>query len=1511
MDALPESFHPLIRSWFTETYGKPTAVQAQAWPLIEQGEHILALAPTGSGKTLAAFLPAISRFCLDSVHDAPLYSTDKLTVLYVSPLKALNEDIRRNLLEPLAAIRARFEQAGLSFPAIRVETRSGDTPQSQRRRFLAHPPSILVLTPESLAILLLSPRGRQALSTVKYLILDEIHAVLGNKRGAFLSCQIDRLSLLAGEFQRISLSATIRPPQAAAEFVGGLDQKGLSRSVRIVAPAAEKHIDLAIEYPDADNEIDRVERYGRHYSGLISYILNRISQHSTILVFTDSRRRAERLSYYINQEAALSEAANGPAAFAHHGSLSKELRHSVEQRLARGELPCVVATASLELGIDIGSVDEVILAGSPGVVSQALQRIGRSGHQVGKISRGRLFPFHGMDLLLATALKSAVDDRDIEEVHPIENPLDILAQIILALCVEKNRNIDELYTLLRGFYIFRNLNRESYIRTAQMLAGVSSSGASGKKERLREIKPRIWLDNVTGEMGALDGILLLLYASGGVIANRGLYSLRLANGTKIGELDEEFVWERRIRDRFYFGGRGWQITGIGTEAVEAAPLDNPAEFIPFWHSDTVFRSPKLTERVLAILDCYNAHNGGKPETALAAFLESQRMAQGDVPLPGSAGIAVEIIDSPENQGDFFQAVIHSFRGGAVNYPLSLALAQELEETLELRIESFSNDDAILVLIPRQGLKTEELIRRAFMSLNRTDNAGSSRGLSRGERLFRNRLEISGVFGANFREAAERSLLLSKAGFGKRTPLWVTRQRSKRLFDAVARENGFPVTAEAWRTCLNDMFDMEGFRDLLTAIDDGSVALSFFYRAVPSPFAQDMVRQETNSLMYEYDERKDMPGSAGGRTATLSDKVIEEALGDAALRPVLRGELVNSFTARLRREIPGWAPEDALSLCEWVKERIAIPLDEWEILCAALPEPLKQELFENSGGFTPYLSERLKIIKLNDMSVISIVHREWESTWKNEPLTLLGPWLRYEGPVSLPRIAEVFGVDVSIADDAVNALVEVEEIVNDVTVTGASAPISRSLLICDRENLEMLLRLSRRKARPEIKERPAALLVPFLALRQGLIGGTTNADAAFLKKLAAWRAPVKLWETEFCPARCGGYHPEIIDREIQEGRLVWYGGGKERISLCRPDDLDLVYANEEHLNTRLRSAYTELFSQAMDSGFFDRPRSFWEIKEKITALAAGQIPSGINSAVCAEALWREVWQGRLSSDSFESVRRGIETGFMLKEPETAEQAAAGPGPRRGPRLPRVPRALRDRWKGGAPVKGEWFSLALDDSLSGGAADPFDEECRNRDRVRLLLARWGILCRPLLERESPPFTWSGLLPAIRRMELSGELIAGRFFAGINSLQFASPAIARELENIDVMCNASGGALGGIYWMNAADPASPAGLDIEELDSRIPGRLPSSRLYFRGEHLIAVGGKNGKEQQIFIEPDDPGIAVLIEAIKAPRVRKVFPEHKIVIEKINDTEAARGAYAPAFRAAGFVPDRGSLCFW
>ncbi|MDR2029560.1 MAG: DEAD/DEAH box helicase [Treponema sp.] len=1458
-----QPFHPLIQTWFAETYGKPTAVQEEAWPRIARGEHLLALAPTGSGKTLTAFLAAIDRLIRG------IYPPQGLSVLYVSPLKALNEDIRRNLLEPVAALRSCFAARGLPFPDLRVDTRSGDTSPGERRRFLKAPPAILALTPESLAIMLLSPRNRAILSGVRYLILDEIHAVLGTKRGSFLFCQVDRLALIAGEFQRVSLSATARPPKGAAEAVGGLKPRDGGyerRQVSIAAPSMEKHTGLVIDFPPLREEPRTPDRSGARYTVLVNTILERIALNhgaggGATLVFTDSRRRAERIALLVN------EAAGETLAFTHHGSLSREVRREVEAGLSSGRLPCVVATASLELGIDIGRIAEVILAGSPPSATGALQRIGRSGHGVGLVSRGRLLPFHGLDLLTAAALGAAIRDREIEETQAIENPLDILAQIILGLCVEKNRNVDELYHTLRGFYVFKTLARPAYDRVIRMLLG--RYGAL----RLRELKPRLYLDGETGELCPLKGTRLLLYASGGVITNRGAYSLRTPEGTKIGELDEEFVWERRIGDCFDFGNRSWRILSIGPEAVEASPLPARADFTPFWRAEAAFRSPVLVRRMLENFDRLNAGDRdyftglGLSDAAfreLMDFAASQGSAQGDLPLPGTGCIPVEIVDDPVNRGDSYQVILHSFRGGMVHYPLALALAEELEEALRTRIETFPDDNAVLLLVPRSAAAApEELLIRRLSALG--ENQG---GRLRGEAQFYRRFESSGVFGAAFREAAERSLLLPRAGFGKRTPLWITRQRAKRLFDAVASAGDFPIVAEAWRSCLGDQFDLEGFTVLLRDIREGKTAIAFFRTQKPSPFARELVWKETNTLLYEYDERREL--RKGG--PSLSGLVIEEALENARSRPPLPPRISADFCARLRREFPGWAPEDELGLTEWVKERLAIPQDEWEELLRVLPEALRERCRED-----PTLGGKISLIRREGAAFPAVVHREWARSWKQDAPALLGPWLRYEGPLPLSRIGAVFGLSPAETEGAAAALAEEGWLVREVTLGEEPG------YVCDRENLDFLFRLSRKQARREVKERPAALLIPFLARRQGIRSRGSPCGTVPWDALWGYPAPAGLWERDILPVREPAYSGETLDGKIRAGELLWYGTGKERAAFCPPEDMDL--AGGEQLGQG------PPFEGRGDPAFFDSPKDFWEIKEAL----------GLDSRSCAEALWQEAWKGRLSADSWEPVRQGLARGFIPREKDPPPIRPLG-------RPKRLPRALRDRWLTGPPVPGRWFSLEPDYGEGPprgkwGDFDPLEREELERDRARLLLKRWGILCRPLLERELPHLSWARLLPAIRRLELAGEVMAGRFFEGINSLQFASPEISGELEEAEGETS--------IYWMNAADPASPAGLSLEGLDPRLPPRQQNTRICFRGSELLVIASRGGKHIDLFISPEDPCLEDALAFLTFPGTRAVHPERKITIETINRRSAASGEYAAALKSLGFLPDRGKLILW
>jgi ATP-dependent Lhr-like helicase len=1576
-------FHPLVESWFAETYREPTAVQNEAWPLIEKGEHVLVIAPTGSGKTLAAFLAAISRF-MDGTWDPA-----KLCCLYVSPLKALNEDIRRNLLEPLDGLR---KKAGTdrAFPAVRVETRSGDTPQAERRRFLVHPPSILAVTPESLSILLLNPRGREVLSTVKYLVLDEIHAVMGTKRGAFLSCQIDRLSLIAGEFQRVALTATVNPPELAAEFSGGFIDIGggnrKRRKLHIISPQTEKKIDFLVEfpaYPDApdsgllpesaagpEKRPSLPDRYGKRYTVLVNYILERIrslnktrggendlppgnereGRHAVLLVFTDSRRRCERISYLLNQ------AAGEQISLCHHGSLSKEIRREVEQSLAAGRIPCVIATASLELGIDIGAVDEVLLAGGVSGCTQALQRIGRAGHGVGRTSRARLVPFHGMDLAAGAALAGAVADRELEEIRLVKNPLDVLAQIILALASEKPRTAEELYRIITGFETFSDLPRSAFDRVIAMLTGrrfgeenagivrtnfspnrsSDVSDSSPKSERIRELRPRLFVD-IDGTCHAADGVVTLLYSSGGVIPNRGLYSMRLGDGTKIGELDEEFVFERRLGDSFDFGSRSWNIIDIGGESITVVPTEASADFQPFWKADTPFRSPVITRRLLGLFDGYESsggktaggktpappgsrrlpeaslrHVGNDAAEALQALLEKQRAAQGVVRLPGQAYIPVEIIDDAAVRPDSCQVVFHTFRGGALNYPLGFALAGLLEEKTGSRIEAVIDDNAVLVLIPRIALRAgssvEALLAEILLELPR-----------KGETCFLKRLESSGIFGAAFREAAELSLIIPRGNFGRRIPLWITRQRAKRLYDKVSGSD-FPALTEAWRICLADRFDMEGFRELLENLGV-SIKTGIFRSTAASPFSRDLAWKETGAFMYEYDGRSDIlgrPGEipqapaasgrhvSGGRAAGA----VAAALGDPSLRPRIGGALAASFAAKLRRELPGWTPEEPLALAEWVRERIAIPADEWETLTAALPEKLQEELREDPG-----LGGRIAKTTLPGAAVPVIRHcglppeKPGDHSGADAFPRRLGEWLRYEGPVSARRIAAVFGCTAGEAGDAANGLVETGEAVCGIIIDDEED------LFCDAENFELLLNITRKKARPQVRERKAVLVTPFLSLRQGLIpensfaftDGENRSIIPALAVLSCYTAPAPLWETGILPARIHGYKPESLDSALALSRCLWFGAGKERIGFCAPDELELM-----DLDVSRITRDSGLHAMRIIAAFCGSYRNFWEIRDELVRQGSAK-----DSRTAVELLWEAVWASLLSSDSFQAVRRGLERGFIPKHPGEGGFAGRIPAVRASRRFRSVPKALREKWREGAPVPGNWFSLLpgpeLDESRINhetschdsamGEFSALETAELNQDRVRLLLRRWGILARPLLERENSALSWAALLPAMRRMELAGELVTGRFVEGIHSLQFASPSIGPELEAAEDVSS--------VYWMNAADPASPAGLDIDGLDKRLPSRTANAALCFRGSGLLAVSTKNGRELELFIPPDDSDYRKVVAFITAPRRRVYAPVRKLAIDTINGDAATESPWASVLETEGFIADRGKLFLW
>jgi ATP-dependent helicase Lhr and Lhr-like helicase len=1495
------SFHPLVREWFLARYGEPTSVQEAAWPLIASGKHVLALAPTGSGKTLTAFLGAVSRIASGEL------PADALSVLYVSPLKALGEDVRRNLDSPIAELKELFLSRGEAWPDIRAATRSGDTSQADRRRMLKYPPSILATTPESLALMLDSASSRAMLSGVKLLVLDEIHALAGDKRGAMLACQVGRLALVAGEFQRVALSATARPVGAIADFVGGrrLSYGGdraeyRPRPVSVVAPASEKRIELSVEWPampdpgpEEEARRSKSSDSAPRYSAVIPEIVRKMGALRGLIVFTDSRRRAERMAFLVN------EAAGEGSAWAHHGSLSREARRVVEERFKAGELGCVVATASLELGIDVGSVDEVALAGTPGSVASALQRIGRSGHGVGEVSKGCLYPFHGMDLVLAAAVARGVAERAVEETRPLSCPLDVLAQVLLELVLEGEfpgegpRSVDALYEIVLSFPPFERLPRSLFDSTLQMLAGKFAGS------RLRELEPRVYIDAASGTVAAGKGARGLLYSSGGTIPDRGLFSMRVAGSkARIGELDEEFVWERKVGEVFTLGAQAWRITEIDSEAVTVVPAAPDPDIVPFWKGEARFRSRETSSRALELLDALDGLDAEGGAALLASgygfsreaaevcsrFVAAQKAAclekgigRGSLPL--TRRIALEEHEEAGAWSDSRRLVFHTLRGLAINEPLALALAAALEEDCGLPVRKMADDDLILLSVPRvEGFDPSAAAKRAFRSLA---EAG------RLDALVRSALEASGLFGAQFRENAGRALLLPRGMPGKRRPLWMTRLRAKKLFEAVRDSEDFPVIVETWRSCLGDLLDLDGARDLAERVADGRVEISSFSSRAPSPFAREALWKEVGDNMYRTDELE------GRVSSSVSDRVVAEALRSSRLRPRIDPALMRDFELRLKRLVPGWAPEDALSLAEWVRERVLIPASEPALMIEA--EPALAALLAGD----PSCGGRIIRAKLRGASEEVLVHAERLEALVADPAAHLAEWLRREAAVPPARITALFGLAGRDLEEALDDLVEAGLVVSDLLVEG-----SADEALIDAQNLEILLRRTRAAARPNVIARPAGDLARLVFALQGVrptaataekaAAGPSSADwprAAIERAfavLAGAAIPAALWETEILPARVMRYRSADLDAVLASSPWQWFGAGKGLVSIAAAVDLELFLPR--------RGSHSALVPAGEE-------RDFWAIREG----------SGLASAPAARELWAEAWKGLVASDSFADVRAGIANGFGADLPDAASISAGGEDIGFGARR-KIPRALRERWREGAPVAGRWFSLDLDDGegYAEGAAeaelgepDPLGRMGLEAARVRVLASRYGLLCRGILERESPGLRWGELFPAMRRLELSGELLSGRFFEGIEGPQFLDPAAFVAFLALDEDGER------GPAWINALDPAARALYAVAEGRESLPPRTAANRICVDGNKVLALSTRSYRDLRVAVPPGDPRLGSILGLFRMGRERDVRPERRILLETVNGESASRSIYAEALRGARFETDRGGMALW
>ena len=1473
-------FHPLIQKWFTEMVGVPTDAQEKSWKEIREGNHVLLTAPTGSGKTLAAFLWSINQLVTGE------WPSGTVRILYISPMKALNNDIHKNLEKPLREIGEYFEKAGEDFPAIRAQTRSGDTTGAERHRMYRKPPEIFITTPESLNILVTSKSGRTILSGVAAVILDEIHAVLSVKRGTLLITAVDRLVRLCGEFQRIALSATVKPLSKVAEFVGGyrLLPGGVyeKRELSIVLSAMEKKLKMKVLFPQEAQNDGAGET---QWTAIIKHFKQIIEENNSTLFFANSKRLTEKITHFINEEE------EQELAYSHHGALSKEIRLAVEGKLKQGELKAIVATNSLELGIDIGDLDKVVLVQPPRSVSGTIQRIGRSGHGVNETSEGLVFPLHGKDFLTAAVISRAVLDKDIEEVHPVENPLDVLAQLIIAMVIPNKWEMDDLYDTIKTSYPFHRLTRRHFDLVAEMLAG----GYADSK--IRELSSRVRIDKLENTIAAKDGIAFLLYTSGGTIPDRGSFVLRHGETkAKIGELDEEFVWERSLGETFTLGTQAWRIQRITHNDVEVIPVSTTHNIIPFWRAEELNRDFHLSEKIAVFLEDFNGRINDENITevfksaytmdqtsaeCLRSYLNLQKEFTG-TDLPHRHNILVEHYDDPLNTSGNKQVIIHTLWGGRVNRPFSLALSAAWRQKQGYPLQTFADNDCVLLILPH------EFTDEDLLSMVNSDNV---------EKLLRQRLEESGYFGAHFRENAGRALLLPKRSIKKRIPLWLTRKKTKKLLGAVMKYADFPILLETWRECLQDDFDLPNLKMLLDEIESAAIKISRATTKTASPFAGNVIWRQTNKFMYEDDTPE------GRNRSSLSDSLINELLFTSHLRPKIDMKLVSILRGKLQRTQEGYTPLSPEDLVDWIAERLLIPEDEWTVLvqAAVRDSGLEEELIIREVGkktvfiflpaspvrFTSAI-ERLPFIqaslglareelvmefmgnpketaRLIDLSYS--LYREKEGSDAAELSLFLSAWLSYYGPLPVRWVKELFGLTPELFDEALGELKESKQAVLD-TFT----PESRELEICDIGNLEILLRMARHSRRPVFEPLECRMLPLFLASFQGVTGGGCEIERLkdSLNQLFGCPAEAAAWEEYIFPARVRPFYKSHLDSLLQTTELVWYGCGPGKTAFAFADDLELFLEKEEETKTivdRLKALFPDMKGKY----------SFFDIKDF----------SGGDSTSLTETLWGLIWKGYITNDSYSLLRKGIENNFR---PQKIERRNLRPR-----------RSGFSRWESSRPTSGAFYLLP------GGKEEGADTIYRQeliKDRVRQLFARYGLVFREILTKEAPLLQWKNVYKTLRLMELSGEILSGYFFEGLGGPQFISleayRILQRELDR------------DSIYWINACDPASLCGAGIAGLkQSLLPQRMSSNFIVYHGPAVAAVLKRGGKELEMRVPPAHPRIVEYLECCKILLTREFRPVKRIRVEKINGQNANTSEYAEDLKKMGFSPSPKGLELW
>ncbi|MGF3057062.1 Lhr family ATP-dependent helicase [Microbacterium sp. YY-01] len=1524
-----QRFTSATQEWFRGAFAAPTDAQVGAWQTISGGEHALVVAPTGSGKTLSAFLWALDTVFREraEVPDAP----QRTRILYISPLKALGVDVERNLRSPLIGIGQAAQRHGQQVPDVTVGVRSGDTPPSERRRLVAQPPDILITTPESLYLMLTS-KARETLSGVHTVIVDEVHAVAATKRGAHLALSLERLDQLLTEqnsrpdadsrpphagrtrAQRIGLSATVRPLDEVARFLGGV------QPVRVVAPRATKAfdvhvvvplpdltspppvvVDAAASSPNAAHDPDAGDPGATHgpeatqpagvWPHVEEAIVDRVLQHRSTIVFANSRRLAEKLTARLNEIAASRDDQHPVLAKAHHGSVSKEQRAIVEEELKSGVLRCVVATSSLELGIDMGAVDLVIQVAAPPSAASGLQRIGRAGHQVGEVSRAAIFPPHRADVLHSAVVTERMLAGSIESIRVPQNPLDILAQQTVAACALESIDVEEWFDTVRRSAPFASLPRSAFEATLDLVAGRFPS------DEFAELRPRIVWDRDAGTLTGRPGAQRIAVTSGGTIPDRGLFGVFVAGekvGARVGELDEEMVYESRVGDVFTLGTTSWRIAEITHDRVLVTPAFGQPARVPFWHGDSLGRPWELGKalgqftREIAAASPDSARErlreSGLDDNAqnnLLTYLEQQKQATGT--LPTDRALTVE--RGHDEVGDW-RIILHSPYGMTVHAPWALAVGARIREQWGVEASAVASDDGIIVRLP----DAEAEPPGAELFVFDADDI---------DHVVTHEVGGSALFASRFRECAARALLMPRHNPGKRTPLWQQRQRSAQLLEVARRHPTFPIILETLREVLQDVYDLPALRRLMDDITARRIRLIDTSPAQPSPYARDLLFGYVGAFMYEGDSPL-----AERRAAALSvdPALLGELLGTVEMRELLDPAVIAQYEREVQKLDPARRAYGAEGVADLL--RMIGPLTVDEIAARLASDPAQPS--QSASECVEQLVHQRRIIEVtiageHRYAAIEDAGRLRDALGTALPVgipvaflepvadplaDIIGRYARTHGPFTSEALAARYGLGAAVVQHMLVRLEQQGRVVSgyflaardDKTPEGTApegtAAEAEQREWCDSEGLRRLRMRSLAAIRGSVEPAPQTAFARFLPDWQHVSRPLEGVDGvlAAIEQLAGVPIPASAWETLVLPSRVHDYQPSMLDELTASGEVVWAGhgalGSDDGWVSLHPADLASFTLATPGDTPDAGSLGEQIVSSLQHGG-----ASF--------AAQLRTVTDATNEQQVREALWQLVWAGLVTNDTFAPLRALLSGGSQAH---------------RSVRKPPRTRSFRGVSMGRTAARAGAENPSS--RMSGGrwALLPDREQAPERIatvQAGLLLDRYGVVTRGSVQAEGLSGGFAQVYRMLAGFEQAGHCRRGYVIEKLGAAQFAASTTVdrlREFVRDDTDAPGTTASLHAVT-LAATDPANPFGaaLPWPEVDDRKhrPARKAGALVVIVDGHLALYIERGGRTMLTFSDSDEVVHAALSHLAETARHRRL---ETMTVQKINGQPVYNG---------------------